>query len=297
MKLFIDSADIDEIRAAYEKKIICGVTTNPSLITKAMEKHGITDMVAYIQQIIEIMGKVDSLSLEVISTDHDNMAPEGLVLIDQFGDQIAVKVPVNPRTDDKRYLICEGLKTIRELSNSNTNATLVMTPQQAILAAIAGATYVSPFAGRIDDYLREEEGEEAGKDFGKSDYFPAEGIANVHDYGIVSGVHLVMRCVQYLRHYDFNTEVIAASTRNIQQLLECAKVGAHIATVPFSVLDGLTKAQIEELLKPATVKSEHCLALENMLEHTKTEDGMRIFCADVVPEYAALFKGKSGYQY
>lgn len=293
MRLFVDSADIDEIKEMYRREVVSGVTTNPSLIRKAMEKHGIDDMKAYIGQILETVGFEDSISLEVVGTEYKDMASEGACLIDELGaDNIAVKVPVNPRMGNETYLAFDGVKTINLLNSMgiNTNATLVMRPEQALLAAVAGAAFVSPFAGRVDDFLREQ----TGKKFDKGDYYPKDGTGENYR-GIASGVHLVKRCVQFLNHYGYSTEVIAASTRNRRQLFECAEAGAHIATVPFSVLETLGDEDIEKLGSEPVVESDNCPELEAMLEHPKTEEGMKKFSEDVQPEYEEIFSEKGEY--
>ena len=141
-----------------------------------------------------------------------------------------------------------------------TNATLVMTPEQAFLAAKAGATYVSPFAGRIDDYIRTN----IGKKFDKGDYFPAEGLLNEDDDGVVSGVDLVKKIADIYKNYGMKTEIIAASLRNPRQVREVALAGAHIATIPFPVIIEMTK-------------------------HPKTAEGIIKFSQDVVEEYKKIF--------
>jgi transaldolase len=142
-----------------------------------------------------------------------------------------------------------------------------MSPEQALLAAKAGADYISPFAGRIDDDLRKR----TGLTFDKADYFPAEGLFTegaaelIHDKGIVSGVDLVLTIVEIFSVHDVDSQILAASVRNPQQVREVAQAGADIATVPFAVI-------------------------QEMISHHKTREGMQSFCNDVVPEYRAIFE-------
>ena len=155
----------------------------------------------------------------------------------------------------------------RALTDANipVNSTLIFTPEQAMLAAKAGAAFVSPFAGRIDDDLRKK----AGLKFDKTDYFPAEGMALddlfLEDNGIYSGIDMVEQCVQIIDEYGFETEVLAASLRNPRQVRDSALAGAHIATLPLKVI-------------------------QDMLKHHKTFEGMAKFTADIVPEYVDLIK-------
>jgi len=140
----------------------------------------------------------------------------------------------------------------------------VFTPEQALLAAKAGAKYISPFTGRIDDYLRDLNNIK----YSKSDYFPKEGLVDAEvkeDNGICSGIELVRQCVEILKIHKLNSEIIAASMRNHRQVREAALAGAHIATVPLSVLKELVK-------------------------HQKTYDGMKKFTEDSVSEYDKLVK-------
>ena len=197
------------------------------------------------------------------------MYHQGHFLYERFNSvagNVVVKIPINPSIDSVKTEY-DGLKAIGRLAKENIpiNCTLIFTPEQALLAAKAGAEYVSPFAGRIDDDLRKKFGEK----FDKSDYYPGEGKRDdnhnlFEDNGIVSGIDLVAKTVQILKNYNLNTEVIAASIRNPRQARECMLVGAHIATIPFSVL-------------------------EKMVYHGKTEEGIKDFARDLVPEYETLF--------
>jgi len=265
MRLFIDSAKIDEIRAARE--IGCsGCTTNPTLIKEAVDeirKSGKDiDMESYIKEICRTVGMGNPVSLEVISLDFRNMMKEAKVLWKKFNsveNNVVVKVPVS--TISNLFEIdFDGIKTIAELEKMGirTNATLVMKPEQAVLAQ--KATYVSPFAGRIDDYLRDQ----LLMKCKKSDYFPAEGLKKFNDDGVVSGVDLVKKIVDIFKAQNIKSQVIAASIRNSRQLREVAEVGAPIATIPFSVL-------------------------AEMAKHPKTIEGVLKFSKDTVEEYKNIF--------
>jgi transaldolase len=273
MKIFIDSADLDQIREAFSWGIVDGITTNPSLIKKAVEKtksssENIT-LEDYISRVLESAGDAP-VSLEVIGTTEAEMTAQGRFLFRRFNPvahNVVVKIPVNPGCEPNHAQRWDGLKSIRTLASEGIpiNTTLIFTPEQAMLAAKAGASYVSPFAGRIDDDLRKK----AGLPVAKNDYFPASGIEKdgkpVNDNGTSSGVQLVRETVALFENYHFECEVLAASLRNPRQVRECALAGADISTIPFEVL-------------------------REMLEHHKTVEGMKAFVADVVPEYANLFK-------
>ena len=200
------------------------------------------------------------------------MFKEACHLYEKFNpvaENVVIKVPVNtvlPGGDGDAYA---GLKVLNALDDENipTNCTLVMTPEQALLAAKAGADYISPFAGRIDDDLRKQ----AGGPFDKGDYFPAEGLFTegeaelIQDKGIVSGVDLVLTIVEIFSVHDLESQILAASVRNAQQVREMAQAGADISTVPFAVI-------------------------REMISHHKTQEGMQNFLSDVVPEYRAIFE-------
>ncbi|MCM8808681.1 MAG: transaldolase [Candidatus Omnitrophica bacterium] len=198
MKIFIDTAKIDEIETAFSLGIIDGVTTNPSLIKSAVDelkkKGEKINIETYIKKILEIAGKNRPVSLEVIGTDYESMYREAKILYEKFNkvaNNVVIKIPVNPSLEEKDNF--DGLETIYKLSKEgiSVNVTLIMKVEQAILASKAGARYVSPFAGRIDDYLR---GKIGWNDFKKDAYFPEDGIKLkeeiVNDEGIVSGVDL-----------------------------------------------------------------------------------------------------------
>lgn len=271
MKIFIDSADLDEIEQGFAWGVVDGVTTNPSLLKKAVEKRvksGETlDLKVYITRILEV-ARETPVSLEVTEYSADGMIEQGQRLYELFnpvGANVYIKIPVNPAFKEKDRTHFDGIKAIQTLTRKGipVNCTLIFTPEQAFLAAKAGANFVSPFAGRIDDDLRKK----ARVQFDKTDYFPAAGMEKdgdiLEDNGIASGIDLVEQCVQIIEYYGFNTEVLAASLRNPQQVRESALVGAHIATLPFNVI-------------------------QDMLKHPQTYAGMESFTADIVPEYAAL---------
>ncbi|MFC2169724.1 transaldolase family protein [Acidobacteriota bacterium] len=271
MKIFVDSAKLDDIKQARSYGMLDGVTTNPSLIKQAVEETKGGDIEEYIKNIL-LVAEGTPVSLEVVGSTYDDMVKEGKKLYELFNPvagNVVVKIPVNPAFEENAENSFDGIRAIRELSNSGTpvNTTLIFTPEQALLAAKAGAKMVSPFAGRIDDYLRKQ----VSLSFEKSDYFPASGWEmeqNVlEDNGIVSGIDLVEQCVAILSSYNLQTEVLAASLRNPRQVREAALAGADIATLPLSVI-------------------------KDLLSHYKTREGMAKFTQDVVAEYADLIKGK-----
>ena len=189
MKFFIDTANFDDIKAAYEMGFIAGVTTNPSLIVK--EKRDLHEVIQQIADLVE-----GPVSAEVIATTAPEMVKEAHELI-KLGDNVVIKVPMTS----------EGLKAVSVLSKEGikTNVTLIFSANQALLAARAGATYVSPFVGRVDD-------------------ISMDGIQLIEDIAEIFMIH------------NISTEIIAASVRTPMHMTQCAKAGAHIATVPFNVL-------------------------------------------------------------
>jgi transaldolase len=189
MKFFIDTADVNEIREASSWGLVDGVTTNPSLISKTGRP--------YAEVLREICEIVDGpISAEVVATEASAMLDEGEKLA-RIHPNIVVKCP----------LIAEGLKATRTLSKRGirVNVTLIFTALQALAAAKCGATYLSPFVGRLDDI---------GQD----------------------GFQIVEQMVQILSNYDYPAQVLVASVRNLTHLLRAAEIGAHVATVPFGVL-------------------------------------------------------------
>ncbi|OHD71399.1 MAG: hypothetical protein A2W19_10395 [Spirochaetes bacterium RBG_16_49_21] len=271
MKIFIDSADIDEIKQTYEWGVVDGITTNPSLLKQAVERRAAagekTDIRKYIEKIL-MTAKGTPVSLEVTERESKKMIEQGRRLFDMFNPvakNVYIKIPVNPSFSEEDDIHFHGIEAIRTLAKMGIpiNCTLIFTPEQALLAAKAGAKILSPFAGRIDDHLRKK----MNIDFKKTDYFPADGIiekgAPVDDNGIVSGIDLVRKCVQIVATYGLGSEVLAASLRNPRQVRDAALAGAHIGTLPFEVI-------------------------KDMLKHGKTYEGMKNFTRDIVQEYADL---------
>ncbi len=266
MKIFIDSAILEEIKQAFDWGMADGVTTNPSLMKKAVAGKKI-NLKNYIKQILKI-AKGTPVSLEVTETTAKGMIEQGRRLFRIFNPvakNVYIKIPVNPAFKDGDKTHFDGIVAIKELSKLRipTNCTLIFTPEQALLAAKAGASFVSPFAGRVDDYIRTNNKIK----FDKKDYYPAVGFKKgskyLEDNGIYSGIHLVEQCVKIIEKYGLKTEVLAASLRNTRQVREAALHGAHIATLPINVI-------------------------QDMLKHPKTYEGMKKFTADVVKEYANL---------
>jgi transaldolase len=268
MNIFIDSADIDEIKEGLTWGVVDGITTNPSLIKKAQEKHKVKDMTAYIKTLCKTVGKGKDVSLEVIGTDSKTMIKQGLHLYKTFNPiakNVVIKIPVNPATNKEPNF--DGIKAIKTLADKGIpiNTTLIFTPEQAWLAAKAGAKYVSPFAGRIDDDIRKA----ANLKFEKTDYYPADGQEKnnvlLQDNGVISGIDLCEQIRILFDNYKYKTKILAASLRNSRQIREAALSGADVATIPFS-------------------------ALTTTLTHHKTSEGMSSFIADTVKEYKAVFK-------
>lgn len=200
MKLFIDSASVAEIRECVEQGVIDGVTTNPSLVAKTGRKF--RDVLVEICEVVK-----GPVSAEVVSTDAAGMMKEARELA-KVASNVVVKIP----------LTGEGLKAVRKCSEEGirTNVTLCFSPMQALLAAKAGAGYISPFVGRLDD------------------------IAHV-------GMDLIRQIVTIYKNYGFQTEVLVASVRNPVHLVEAALAGAHVATIPFSVIQQLVKHPLTDL--------------------------------------------------
>lgn len=198
MKFFIDTANLEQIREAQDLGVLDGVTTNPSL----MAKEGISGAENVKQHYLDICNIVDGdVSAEVISTDFEGMISEGKALA-ELHPNIVVKVP----------MIKDGIKAIKWFTDNGikTNCTLVFSAGQALLAAKAGASYVSPFLGRLDDISH-------------------------------SGVDLIDEIRLIYDNYGFNTEILAASVRHTAHLLDCAKIGADVMTGPLNVITGLLK--------------------------------------------------------
>lgn len=199
MKIFLDTANIDEIRELAELGIVDGVTTNPSLIAKSGRK-----LEATIKEITEIIS--GPVSAEVIACDYEGMVKEARELA-KIAPNVVIKVPIT----------WDGLRAVKTLAQENikTNVTLVFTENQALLAARAGASYVSPFVGRLDD-INED------------------------------GVALVENIVYIFNLYKIKTEVIAASIRDTQHVKHIAVVGAHIATIPTAIIKEMFKHDLTD---------------------------------------------------
>lgn len=204
MKFFIDTANLDQIREAQDLGVLDGVTTNPSL----MAKEGISGKENIINHYKTICEIVDGdVSAEVISTDYEGIIKEGEELA-ALHEQIVVKVP----------MIKDGIKAIKYFSDKGirTNCTLVFSAGQALLAAKAGATYVSPFIGRLDDISTD-------------------------------GVELISQIVEMYNYYEFETQVLAASIRHTMHIIQCMEVGADVATCPLSAITGLLKHPLTDI--------------------------------------------------
>ena len=204
MKFFIDTANLDQIREAQSLGVLDGVTTNPSL----MAKEGITGEKNIIQHYIDICEIVDGdVSAEVISVDFDGMVKEGKILA-ALHPQIVVKIP----------MIEDGIKALKYFSDEGikTNCTLIFSAGQALLAAKAGATYMSPFIGRLDDISTD-------------------------------GLNLIQEIRDIYDNYGFETQILAASIRHTMHVIECAKIGADVMTGPLSSIKGLLKHPLTDI--------------------------------------------------
>ncbi len=204
MKFFIDTANLNDIREANDLGILDGVTTNPSL----MAKEGITGQERILQHYIDICNIVDGdVSAEVIATDFEGMIREGEALA-ALHKNIVVKIP----------MILEGIKAIKYFSSKGirTNCTLIFSSGQALLAAKAGATYISPFIGRLDDVS-------------------------------TNGLDLIAQIRLIFDNYGFNTEILAASVRHPMHIINCAEIGADVMTGPLSAIKALAKHPLTDL--------------------------------------------------
>lgn len=204
MKFFIDTANLKEIKEAYDLGVLDGVTTNPSLMAKEGIK-GEDNVRAHYKAICHIVD--NNVSAEVIATDLEGMLKEGRDLA-KIDDKIVVKVP----------MIRDGVKAIKKFSSEGirTNCTLVFSPGQAILAAKAGASYVSPFIGRLDDISQE-------------------------------GIDLIAQMRVIYDNYSFGTEILAASLRHTIHLIKCAEIGADVATCPLKVITDLLNHPLTDI--------------------------------------------------
>ena len=204
MKFFIDTANLDQIKEAQDLGILDGVTTNPSL----MANEGITGADNILKHYLEICKAVEGdVSAEVISIDFDGMVNEGEELA-ALHPQIVVKIP----------MIQDGIKALKYFSDRNikTNCTLIFSSGQALLAAKAGATYVSPFIGRLDDVSTD-------------------------------GISLIGEIKEIYKNYAFETQILAASVRNTMHIINCAKIGADVMTGPINAITGLLKHPLTDI--------------------------------------------------
>lgn len=204
MKFFIDTANLEQIKEAEALGVLDGVTTNPSL----MAKEGITGQENILKHYVDICTIVEGdVSAEVVSTDFDGMVKEGEALA-KLHDQIVVKIP----------MIKEGVKALKYFSDKGirTNCTLVFSAGQALLAAKAGATYVSPFLGRLDDISTD-------------------------------GLNLISEIRLIYDNYAFDTQILAASIRHTMHVIDCAKLGADVMTGPLSSIEGLLKHPLTDI--------------------------------------------------
>jgi transaldolase len=204
MKFFIDTANLEQIKEAQQLGVLDGVTTNPSL----MAKEGITGHDNILKHYVEICSVVDGdVSAEVVATDFDGIVKEGEALA-ELHEQIVVKVP----------MIKDGVKALKYFSDKGikTNCTLVFSPGQALLAAKAGATYVSPFIGRLDDISTD-------------------------------GLNLIAEIRLIYDNYGFETQILAASVRHTMHVIDCAKIGADVMTGPLSAIEGLLKHPLTDI--------------------------------------------------
>ena len=206
MKIFVDTADLDEIQEAHAMGVLDGVTTNPSLMNKVARETGKpVDFQEHIHSICQIVS--GDVSAEVTAVEFDGIMKQARSLA-AIHSNVVVKVP----------LILDGIKAIRALRDEGirVNCTLCFSPLQALLAAKAGAAYISPFIGRLDDISTD-------------------------------GMQLVQDIVTIYSHYDYPTEVLAASIRHPMHVLEAAKMGAHVATMPLSVIKQLLKHPLTDI--------------------------------------------------
>lgn len=204
MKFFIDTANLEQIKEAQELGVLDGVTTNPSL----MAKEGITGRNNILKHYVDICNIVDGdVSAEVIATELKGMIKEGEELA-ELHEQIVVKVP----------MIKDGVKALKYFTDKGirTNCTLVFSPGQALLAAKAGATYVSPFIGRLDDISTD-------------------------------GLNLISEIRHIYDNYGYETQILAASVRHTMHIIDCAKLGADVMTGPLSVIEGLLSHPLTDI--------------------------------------------------
>ncbi len=288
MVLFIDSSDLDEIKEALSLGVVEGVTTNPSLIKEVVVKNGGISFKEYVAEILKEAGRDKPVSLEVASTKASDMVKEAKKLYDEFNGiahNVVIKIPVTTKGIEADET--EGIKAIKELSDAGipVNATLIMAPSQAYLAALAGAKYVSPFLGRVDDFVRSK----LSITYSKGEYFnhkavrrylesavssqQSKGLSDPSlfselniNYGLLSGAEVLASIKTIFLNYGLRAKIIAASIRNARQAEEALEIGADIVTLPYSVLKA-------------------------MMTHPKSEEGIRLFVEDAQKiNYSELFK-------
>lgn len=296
MEIYIDSADLAEIKNAIENFGAAGATTNPTLMHKAAvaakEKNRKFDLEAHIKAILELAGRGRFVSLEVLGKDLFSMYPQAMKLYEKFNkayDNVVIKIPVCPAVKSKAVEAMDGIKVIDKLERQGirVNATLIMVPFQAYAAACAGASFASPFIGRMHSYLNGE-------------------IADVpvDKRGLESGDDLIVGAVQSVR--GTKTKIIAASIRTAEQFYWALEAGVHIVTVPYPVMVQLGKEALESARshplysgkpdkKPDSIaRLLDDRALPEQIFHLMTAAGMKAFMKDAadVPEYAALFRNR-----
>lgn len=273
MKIFIDSAKLSEIERVHACGILDGITTNPGLIKDAMEdlkeKGESLSIWEYTDRLLMQSSGLPVI-LGVTESSSAGIADQGRALFYLFNPvagNVYLKVPVNPSFEGESGREFDGIKAIKTLSAAGipVTATFIFTPEQALLAAKAGAKIVSLHAGKLDDYILSKHGVSAGA----ACCLPAEGLKMqngvLDDDGIVSGVHLIKETVELFKKCNIQTEVMAASIRTTRQAREAALAGAHIET--------LTIGMIEQLMS-----------------HPKTLEGMELFKQGILQEYADLTK-------
>lgn len=301
----LDSADLNEIKEAIEKYGIGKVTTNPSLLHKASTG----DIGGYLREIIDTGLLV---SIETIGKNKDELVSQARNLRKQFPQEnIYVKIPVDPSFSREDETHLHALLAIEELhSEMNLNTTIVHSPSQYFLAAMAGSQVISPFLGRIDDFQRESKGLVAGKDFGKMDYFPA--------WNTGSGVFEFARILEITKQHNLKSKPLAASIRNGRQFKEIELLSEEkgvdiIITAPLAIYqeldqglytteDGSKKSISEDEIKSGLAKipplnlNEISLkkTAENLI-HLKTLAGAKTFFEDgsAITGYLALLDGKT----
>ena len=300
MKIYIDSANLTEIQDAIENFGAAGVTTNPTLIQRAAmaaekQRNGF-NLEKHIQAILDLAGPERPVSLEVLGINRFLIYKQAMILIEKFSkryDNVVIKVPVCPAVRSKAVEVKDGIKSVDQLERRGVrvNATLAMIPFQAYAAACAGASFVSPFIGRMHSYLS-----------GEISDVPMDR------RGLESGNDLIVGAVQSVR--GTKTKIIGASIRTTEQFYWALEAGAHIVTVPYPVMVQLGKEILESAGScpiytgsPDKKPDNIAILLEDRafsenISHPMTMAGMKAFMRDAkkVPEYAALCRnGRQAY--